>query len=167
MGTHKKSLMTGLLLLMLLGCKERTAALPEPSMAEDEKKIRQLHNDYVNGWMNNDEQKVMDLLEENAHIQPNSLTPISGKQQINAFWFPKDSSTTRINAFDTEIISLNLMDTLAIATHSSLLDWTYQKDTITFGRTQRGFNTTLYRKQADGSWKIWRSMWTDYEIKNK
>lgn len=167
MGTHIKNLMIGLLLLTLLGCKERPATLPEPAMTEDEIQIRQLHSDYVDGWMNNNEKQIMDLLEENAQIQPNSLTPIVGKEQINTFWFPKDGSSTRINIFDTEILNLQLLDSLALTTHSSLLDWTYTKDTLQFGRIQKGFNTTVYRKQMDGSWKIWRSMWTDIEIKNK
>ncbi|WP_430966478.1 YybH family protein [Spongiimicrobium sp. 2-473A-2-J] len=162
-----KWIATLLLLLTVLSCKERIVQAGEPPMGEDEIQIRQLHTDYVNGWIDNNEGQIMGLLEENARIQPNSLMPIEGKQQINAFWFPKDGSSTKINTFETEILNFQLLDTLAITTHSSLLDWTYKKDTLQFGRVQKGVNTTVYRKQGDGSWKIWRSMWTDIDIKNK
>ena len=130
-------------------------------------KIRQIHNQYVNGWLQADEEAVMGLLEENARIQPNRMKPIEGKSEIRMFWFPKDSSKTIINNYKTEIISLSIIDTLAISTHKSFLDWTFVKDTVTFGMLQKGINTTLYRKQSDNSWKIWRSMWTDIYVENK
>lgn len=109
----------------------------------------------------------MELIAENARIQPNSLQPIEGKSEIRKFWFPKDSSKTIINDFQTEIISLKIYDTLAVSTHNSLLDWTYEKDSVSFGMLQKGINTTIYRKQPDNSWKIWRSMWTDISAEKK
>jgi len=133
----------------------------------DESEIVEIHKDYVSGWLEMDEEKVMGLLEENARIQPNRMKPIEGKSKIRAFWFPKDSSKTIINDYKTDLISLNIIDTLAISTHTSLLDWTYQKDTVTFGMLQKGINTTVYRKQTDKSWKIWRSMWTDTYAERK
>jgi len=87
--------------------------------------------------------------------------------KIREFWFPKDGSKTIINNYKTEIISLDIMDTLAISTHESLLDWTYKKDSISFGMLQKGINTTIYRRQLDYSWKIWRSMWTDINVERK
>ncbi len=133
----------------------------------EELEIRQIHNDYVNGWLKMDEEKIMALLEENARIQPNKLKPIEGKSEIRRFWFPNDSSITTINDYKTEIIALDIRDTLAITTHNSILDWTYQKDSTIFGMIQKGINTTVYRKQKNGSWKIWRSMWTDIYSESK
>ena len=109
----------------------------------------------------------MGLLEENARIQPNSLKPVEGKNQIRKFWFPRDSSKTTVNDFQTELISLKILDTLAVSTHTSTLDWTYKKDTLSFGMLQKGINTTIYRKQMDGTWKIWRSMWSDIYSERK
>ncbi|MEZ4687788.1 MAG: DUF4440 domain-containing protein [Bacteroidia bacterium] len=129
--------------------------------------MRQLHSDYVDGWKAMDETRVMALLEDGARIQPNRMTPIEGKENIRDFWFPKDSSETIINRFETEIIHFTQKDSLAITTHTSLLDWDYKKDSLAFGMVQRGINTTVYRRQTDDSWKIWRSMWTDIEVKTK
>jgi ketosteroid isomerase-like protein len=146
------------------GCDNNKA---NESLNTDEMKIREIHNKYVNGWMKMDEAIIIGLMEENAIIQPNKLKPIEGRTEINVFWFPKDGSKTVINEYKTEIISLNIIDTLAISTHKSLLDWTYAKDTVLFGMIQKGINTTVYRKQSDSSWKIWRSMWTDIYSERK
>lgn len=149
--------------LSILACKQ----LPKEETNTEETKIRQIHKDYVNGWKNNNESQVMELLEDNAQIQPNMFNPIKGKENIRQFWFPKDSSVTTINEFSTEITYIEVMDTIALTTHHSVLDWNYQKDSIAFGMIQKGYNTTIYRKQPNSSWKIWRSMWTDLDAKTK
>ena len=153
--------------LSLFGCNPGSKTNAADQMTEEEAKVRQLHADYVDGWKNMNEQKVIGLLEDDAQIQPNRLTPITGKENIREFWFPNDSSNTTINEFTTEIISFRLIDSIAIVTHSSVLDWDYKKDTTYLGMHQKGFNTTIYRKQTNESWKIWRSMWTDLYVKNK
>ncbi|MBT8218536.1 MAG: hypothetical protein KJP00_01845 [Bacteroidia bacterium] len=152
-----------LALLIISGCYDQNNLETDKSLRRDENVIRQIHSDYVKGWLENDEEKIMGLFEENSMIQPNKLNPIEGKENIRSFWFPKDNSITTINDFKTEIISFNMLDSLAVTTHTSILDWSYQKDSTAFGMIQRGINTTVYRRQNDRSWKIWRSMWTDIE----
>ena len=152
------------LILVIVGCENKEA---NKTMDADELEIRNIHSEYVNGWLKSDEEGIMQLLVEDSRIQPNTLKPIEGKSEIRKFWFPKDSSKTIINNYETEIVSLNILDTLAISTHESLLDWTYKKDSISFGMRQKGINTTIYRRQLDNSWKIWRSMWTDIYVERK
>lgn len=156
-----------LLLLILFGCKQSPKNGNDIKLNQDEVKIQRVHANYVDGWKNMNESKVMKLLEEESQIQPNRFNPVIGKENIREFWFPKDNSKTIINEFTTKIISLTLLDTIAVTTHSSILDWDYKKDSTVFGMYQKGFNTTIYRKQTDESWKIWRSMWTDLYVKNK
>lgn len=159
-------ILTLLILLspIIVGCANKEVKTP---VDPDELEIRKIHDAYVNGWLRSDEEKIMGLLVEDSRIHPNMLKPIDGKSEIRKFWFPKDSSKTVINNYETEIISLEIVDTLAISTHSSLLDWTYEKDSISFGMLQKGINTTIYRRQFDNSWKIWRSMWTDTYVERK
>lgn len=158
-----------LVILVLLACLISCCAEKEKeqTVSAEEVKIREVHSDYVESWLADDAEKIMGLLIEDARIQPNRLPPIEGKTEIEKFWFPNDSSSTVINAYETEILHIDVMDTLAVSTHKSMLDWTYQKDTIQFGMLQKGINTTLYRRQTDNSWKIWRSMWTDYHAERK
>ncbi len=162
-----KYLLYAIYCLFLIRCSSSNNQHLQRKTTKDEIAIRQIHQDYVDGWLSNDEENILGLLEEDSRIQPNSMTPIEGKNNIRAFWFPEDGSTTTINQFETEIISLDVRDTLAITVHTSLLDWTYQKDTIKFGMIQHGINTTLFRKQQDKTWKIWRSMWTDIAAEQK
>ena len=152
--------------IIFIGCTSEDQNTNK-QLTNDELQIHKLHNEYVEGWKEMSEEKVMNLLELNSMIQPNRLSPIIGKENIREFWFPKDSSTTIINKFETEIISLNLRDSIAIMTHESNLDWDYRKDTINFGMIQKGINTTIFRRQNDNNWKIWRSMWTDIHANQK
>ena len=155
-----------LLIITILGCQESSQFSIGLNKVH-ENAIKHIHTQYVDGWENMDKTKIMELIDEEAMIQPNSLTPISGKHNIESFWFPNDSSITTINNFDTEILHIYIMDTLAITTHRSHLDWDYQKGAMKLGMKQEGINTTLYRLQSDSTWKIWRSMWTDYRIEQK
>ena len=155
-----------IILLSVIGCtSESPISSEQPS--DDVVQLRALHELYVDGWLENNEEQVMNLLEDNAMIQPNKMNPIIGKENIRDFWFPKDSSITIINTFDTEVVHLQLKDTIAIMTHTSYLDWDYKLDTISFGMIQQGINTTVYLRQADNQWKIWRSMWTDISATSK
>ena len=165
-----RSKIQGLIILMLIvwGCVSKSDNENNGKQAnQEELQIRNLHKDYVECWKEMNEEKVMNLLEDNAMIQPNRLTPITGKEKIREFWFPKDSSRTSIIKFETEVISLNFRDTIAIMMHESYIDWNYEKDTTKFGMIQKGINTTIYRRQEDMKWKIWRSMWTDIFAKSK
>jgi ketosteroid isomerase-like protein len=129
--------------------------------------IRAMHRQYIEAWLQGDESGVLSLFEEGARIQPSSLRPIDSIRNIQAFWFPKDSSETIIHRFTSNILHLERTDTLVIATQSTFLEWTYRKGSNTSGAEQHGVATTLYRKQSSGSWKIWRQMWTDIHTKKK
>nr|WP_298790480.1 nuclear transport factor 2 family protein [uncultured Allomuricauda sp.] len=161
---QQKLFLLSFILLATAACGDKQTKKPT-DVAKLE--IRKIHKAYVNGWLASDEEGIMELLVEDSRIQPNTLQPIEGKSEIRKFWFPNDSSKTTINNYVTEIVSLDVMDTLAISTHTSLLDWTYKKDSINFGMVQNGISTTIYRRQSDNSWKIWRSMWTDIYVERK
>jgi ketosteroid isomerase-like protein len=126
--------------------------------------IEKIQRDYVYYWLKLDENRLMNLIDDNASIQPNTLKPIVGKENIRAFWFPNDGSKTTINEFTTKIVHFSMVDNLAITTHHSFLDFTYEKGTTLLKSKQKGINTTIYKQQQDKTWKIWKSMWADYDI---
>ena len=150
-----------LLIFALNSCTQITDNEQNTGQIDLKNTILKIHENYVEGWKNSDEELVMSLFEDNAMIQPNSLKPKKGKAEMREFWFPKDGSVTTIDSFQTEILNLEFLDTLAVTTHHSYLDWDYVKDSTQFGMIQKGIVTTVYRKQKDDSWKIWRQMWTD------
>lgn len=150
--------------LALLSCRKDNSSI---SSNQDETLILEVHKNYVQGWIEMDQEKVMSLMVENSRIQPNSMKPIEGKKNIQNFWFPNDDSKTVINDFKTEILSLQILDTLAYTTHNSTLDWSYQKDSLSFSMLQIAINTIVYKKDRNSTWKIWRSMWTDIYSERK
>ncbi len=158
-----------LLYFLVIGCKQSSSNTKISANNEDpnEKQIRSINIEYVEGWKNMNEEKIMSLFEDGSRIQPNSLKPIEGKDNIRNFWFPKDGSITKIHDFNTELLSLSTKDSIAITTHLTYIDWSYKKDSLQFGMVQKGINTTVYRKKQDTLWKIWRKMWTDIYSKEK
>ncbi len=162
-----KSLFTVFMLLLCLGCSQNPKQEQTSTKTKDEKAIIAINQQYVEGWKNMNEEQILSLFEDNARIQPNSLKPIEQKENIRKFWFPKDSSVTTIHDFTLELINMTIQDSIAITTQDSFIDWSYQKDTLQLAMVQRGINTTIYRKQQDNSWKIWRKMWTDIYSKKK
>ena len=133
----------------------------------EELRVQKVVQQYVEGWRNMDEEQVLSVFEDGARISPNSLNPIEGKENLKNFWFPDDGSQTIINRYDIEVIDTQILDSLAITTHTSVLDWDYIKGETKFGRIQNGISTTVYRKQDDNSWKVWRAMWTDIKAAPK
>ena len=134
---------------------------PVTDADKDREILEAMQEQYRTGWLEMDAEKVLSLFEEGATLQPNRMKPITGMEAIRAFWFPEDGSVTTIHRFEVTPIVLEVMDSLAVGTHRSLLEWSYEKGDTKMGRLQQGINTVVFRRQADGSWKIWRRMWTD------
>lgn len=133
----------------------------------DEDQIRMLNQAYLDYWLKNDEQGVLSIFTEDARISPNSLAPIDSLHNMQQFWFPKDGSTTIIHQFDAKELSLTIDKDLAYSTQKTILDWSYKKASFKMGQAQKGIDTSVYKRQADGSWKIWRKSWIDYEVTKK
>ena len=134
------------------------------SQITTEDTIRAIDQKYVNSWLVGDEEGVMGLFEENATINPNRLAPISGLDAIRQFWFPKDSSVTTIHNYTLVNLNISIDGSLAVSTSRSFLSWSYRKGTISMARDQSGYAMTVYRRQTDGQWKIWRRLWTDVKV---
>ena len=134
------------------------------SKLSDQEAIRQINRAYLENWIKNDENGVLALFTEDARISPSGMSPIDSLPNIKQFWFPNDGSTTTIHLFDADELSLNIQGPLAFATQKTILEFTYEKDAFKMNRLQKGIDSSIYKKQIDGSWKIWRKSWTDFEI---
>ncbi len=139
----------------------------QPMVSGDEAAIKKIRDQYVSSWLANDEQGVLSLFLENSRIQPSSLCPIDSMKNIRQFWFPHDKSKTTIDHFQINDFCIHVDGDTAVSTGVSYLDWSYQNDTTAFSVSQKGIETTVYLRQADKSWKIWRQMWTDLYARRK
>ena len=130
--------------------------------------IRKINKAYLNNWLENNEAGVLDLFEAGARISPSSLCPMDSLKNLRQFWFPKDGSTTTIHRFEADEISLKIISNeLACTTQKTILEWSYKKGATQMGRIQEGIELTVFRKQKNGSWKIWRKLWTDVASKER
>ena len=163
-----KHLLIFLLFFCLYGCGQssKKAALDAQS-EKDKKEIKRMHRQYVDSWLKGDENGVLSLFAEDARIQPGSLDPIDSIGNIKKFWFPHDGSTTLILKFDTDVFCTKIDGDYAITTQKSFLDWTYNDDSTHMAVEQAGYAMTVYRRQSDGGWKIWRQKWSDVYSKEK
>ncbi len=142
-------------------------ATAQETQSNERNSIRAINQSYVKAWLENDEKGVLSLFENDAIIAPSGMSPIKGIKAIEQFWFPKDTSTTVIHEFDNEILNISIEDTLAQSSQKTFLSWSYEKGATKIAKDQWGFAMTIYRRQADGTWRIWRHLWTDLHSENK
>lgn len=133
----------------------------------DELAIRQIITKYTQAWLKNDSAGVLAHFEEEARLAPSGLSPVKGMAEIRKFWFPNDGSTTIIHGFDNDIVEISGEDDMAFCTQKTWLDWSYVKGDSKMGKEQRGYETSVFRRQKTGEWKIWRQAWTDVWSRQK
>ncbi|MEQ6165760.1 MULTISPECIES: SgcJ/EcaC family oxidoreductase [unclassified Ekhidna] len=146
-----------ILLITILSCANQTG---DNFSKQDKKAVNQIRNDYVNGWLANDKATVLNLFHSDASIVPSGMAPIQGKDAIEAYWFPNDSSITTIHSYEVELLKLQGTDAMAYSLEKGVLDFTYEKGDFSMSKTSTSHATTVYRKQTDGEWKIISRMWT-------
>lgn len=151
--------LVAILFSVYLGCGQ--------NLAGDEQTVRAINQNYVSAWLSNDADKIMSLFEENASITPGGAGFYNGKDKIKSFWFPQNGSVTTIDKFSNDIVFLKHSGDVMVATTNSKLSWTYQKGDTSFGKDQEGYALTFYRRQTDGSWKIWKQIWSDIWSKDR
>jgi uncharacterized protein (TIGR02246 family) len=134
---------------------------------QDEAAVRAINTAYVKAWLDNDEEKIISLFEENGSITPSGVGHFKGHEKIRSFWFPKDSSITVIDKFENKIIKLQFEQDVIVAFTNSLLTWHYEKGDFKMAKDQEGYALTFYRRQKNGTWKIWKQVWSDVWAKDK
>lgn len=140
---------------ILVSCSQKNAFTQADTEA-----INRIRRDYVNGWLANDSETVLGLFENNATIVPSGLSPITGKENIEAYWFPNDSSETIIHSYAVELIELEGTDSMAYSLEKGTLNFTYSKGDFTMSKESISHATSVYKKNKEGNWKIISRMWT-------
>lgn len=131
------------------------------SPQQDEKAIREINQAYVSAWLAGDEHGVLSLFEEGGSITPGGAGYFEGHEEIRSFWFPNDGSVTTIEEFTNEIVYLTHEDDVIVSCSNSILSWSWQLGEDRLAQDQEGYALTFYRRQDDGSWKIWKQIWSD------
>ncbi|HYF30389.1 MAG TPA: nuclear transport factor 2 family protein [Chitinophagaceae bacterium] len=140
-----------------------TGKVSQQFSAEDETAIRNLHEQYRTAWLKNDSTAVADLFTSDGALIPpnNSGGPVTGKQAIINYWFPKADTVYVITEFDIDKVEVVGNGDLAFIQGTSRVKW----DATTKGRVLSTASSTsdfltLCRK-VNNEWKIYRQMWNN------
>lgn len=121
--------------------------------------IRSLNETYVQAWLQDDTLSVLNTLADDAIIMPAGLRPISGKKNIRKFWWPGDGSRTVITDYTMEVKEIEGSGDIAYSRGAGRITFTYEKNGENSEHNNATMSLTVYRRQPDGGWQIWRRMW--------
>lgn len=133
---------------------------------EDEGRIKAAVEDRYNEWLAAENKKDAALLtgfyDENAVLMPSKEEPLIGKAAIGE-WYKKLGVDPHFVPFTLTLDwnSFHLVGDIAIATAGFEGDLTRDGKQIHF----RGKTLLVWKKQKDGSWKIFRYMYDEIPAK--
>ena len=143
------------------------ALLPVPLLAQgNEAKIKTAVQDRYQEWLSAENKRdaaaVTNLYDDNAILLPKSEEPVIGKTAIGEF-YKKQMADPHFVPFTlkNDWNSFHLAGDVAIATSVFEGDVTRNEKQIHF----RGKNFLVWKKDADGSWKIFRYMYDEIPLK--
>ena len=144
---------------LLLAAACTTAPPAATFTAEDQRAVRALDSAFVTAWLRDDTTGVMNTLAPDAVLLPAGQLPLTTPNAIRSFWWPSDSSHTRILTFDRAIDELGGEANTAWMRRTDSLTFTYAKGGTTSQLTSRSMSLAMLRRQPDGSWRFSRVMW--------
>ncbi len=142
------------LLIAVAGCSSN-----EADVAADEAAIRQVDRDMVAAGNAHDIDAWLAFIADDARMLPPGAPPVVGKDAIRDL----------VNAFMSAgvVVTHNLEDVvvskggdLAYVSYSYELTFTGPEGTPV---TETGKDISIYKKDADGSWKLAIDMWSENE----
>jgi ketosteroid isomerase-like protein len=150
---------------LIMACKSSSTNSDSTLKATEAEKV---YDQYVANWLDQDSAGLMELVLEDCVLMPSNIPPVMGKDAIQQFWFPNNGSKTTIHTFTSNLISSSIVhDSMAVTVHEAFMDWNYDLDSLHIGKLQRTLTTTIFKKQVDDQWKMWRQSWSNYEMNDK
>ena len=141
-------------------------SVPVLANDNDETKIKAAVENRYHDWLaaanKKDASAMMNLYDDNAVLLPKSEEPVLGKTAIGEYYKTLFANPQFV-PFTLKIDwnTFHLVDDIAIATSVFEGDVTRNEKQIHF----RGKNLLVWKKQADGSWKIFRYMYDEIPAK--
>ena len=128
-------------------------------IAADSTALRALDQAYVQAWLADDTAAVLGTLAPDAVLMPAGARPLTTRDAIRDFWWPRDGSHTRITQYAATIDEIAGLRDLAYMRGTGRLTFTYVKDTLHLEQTSRTMTLTLLTRAPDGRWRIRSRMW--------
>ena len=144
-------------LLLLAGCNSAPpAAAPAVDVAAEQSKIRDIESGWVQEAAAKDVEKAAGHYTDDAVLMISGSPPAKGKDAIHAAWKALLEDPNVKLTFSADRVELSTSGDLATTKGSYTM-------TVTNPKTKKpvedkGSYLTVYKKQADGSWKVIEDM---------
>lgn len=146
--------------LLAIGCSDSPDSWDRLSDSERQA-VRSVEQAYVEAWGANDRDAVMATLTDDAVLFPDGMGPIRGDSAIRAFWWPRDSSETRVTSYETTVDEIGGAGTVAFLSGTGHLEFDWRESTNREWQsfTSRSVWMALLRRQPGGEWRMTHRMW--------
>lgn len=152
--------MRKLFLLMLLVCA--SALANDTEEAKIEAAVEDRYQEWIAAANKKDLAAIMNLCDDKAVLLPKSDEPVLGKAAISEFYKKLFANPLYVPfTLTLNWNSFHLVGDIAIATAAFEGDVTRNEKQIHF----RGKNMIVWKKETDGSWKIFRYMYDEIPSK--
>jgi uncharacterized protein (TIGR02246 family) len=119
--------------------------------------IDQNYRSWVQATKRKDVAAVLAIYADDAIVLPPGRDPVTGRDAIREFYKEYYSGSWKLLDEQFTNTSLVLRDDLAIET----AEYSGQIDQAEKGRIRfKGKNLVIWKRQQDGSWKLFRDMWS-------
>lgn len=143
-----------------LACGD-SAPVPIPLTPADRSAIEGLHHEFIQGWLENDSERVLETLTADAVLLPHwGDDPVVGVPAIHAFWWPPDAPATRVLHFTMQPEEIDGAQDLAFAHGRYALTFEVPSREGPRRVTTGGNYLMVFRREARG-WRISHRIWND------
>ena len=146
------------LLALMAGCAPAPAPAPPDTRAADEKAIRDGEAAWVSDWAAKDPEKIMSHYADDAALMVPEMALLKGKDAIRAALKEMLADPNLSLVFAATSAEVSKGGDLAYTQGAYTMIQTDRKTKKPV--TEKGTYITVYKKQADGSWKAVQDMAT-------
>lgn len=135
---------------------------PDGLTKTDAAQVRAVVEAYRSSWLRGDPAGVLATLTDDAVLLPaHGAAPIVGKAAITRYWWPAGAPVTTVTRLDITVEGLSGDCRMATAYGNDDVGWTQEDNGTVTAHGHPGTYLNVFRKSAEGQWRISRHMWDD------
>ncbi len=129
---------------------------------EDAAGVRAVVEAYRAAWLRGDAQGVLNTLTADAVLLPaHGGRPVVGREAITKYWWPADAPASQVTKLDITVEGLAGDCSIAYSHGRDDVAWTQEEKGVSKAHGHPGTYLNVFRKSADGTWRISHHMWDD------